>query len=212
MFGNKEVVLVLAPHPDDAEFGLGGTLSKLKELGKEIHIAVFSMCEKSTPKGFHVGVIEEELSVSMDNLGVSKENLHKYNFEVREFPKYRQEILEALIVLRKRISPDLVFIPSSFDIHQDHKTISEEGIRAFKNCSVLGYEMPWNNFVMKTDVFVSLDQKHIDHKIDMIKSYQSQTIRTYSDSNFVRSQATLRGAQIQKQLAEGFELMRYIDL
>jgi len=211
MFEKKNTVLVLAPHPDDAEFGLGATLSKLQEQGKNIHIAAFSMCEKSTPKGFHVGVIEEELYISMAKLNIPKSNVHTFDFEVREFPKYRQDILEQLIVLRKNIQPDLVFIPSSFDVHQDHKTINEEGIRAFKNASILGYEMPWNNFETRTDIFVTLEQKHLDHKIELLESYKSQNSRTYSNFDFVKSLAILRGTQIQKPLAESFELIRFID-
>jgi len=211
MFENKNTVLVLAPHPDDAEFGLGGTLSKLKESGKDIHIVVFSMCEKSTPIGFKNGVIESELSESVKLLGLSSSNLHKLYFEVREFPKYRQEILEELILIRKKINPDLVFIPNSFDVHQDHNTVYIEGKRAFKNCSILGYEMPWNNFGVKTDVFVSLEQKHLDHKIELLECYKSQTSRTYSNFDFVKSLAILRGTQIQKSLAESFELIRFID-
>ncbi len=211
MFENKNTVLVLAPHPDDAEFGLGGTLAKLKEQGKDIHIAVFSMCEKSTPKNFQVGVIEEELSISMDKLDISHHNLHKFDFEVREFPKNRQDILEQLIILRNKIKPDVVFIPNSYDVHQDHHTMYIEGVRAYKNCSILGYEMPWNNFESKTDVFVTLEQKHLDKKIELLESYKSQTSRTYSNFDFVKSLAILRGTQIQQQLAESFELIRFID-
>lgn len=45
MIDHVNKVLILAPHPDDAEFGLGGTISRMVEMGKEIHIMVFSMCE-----------------------------------------------------------------------------------------------------------------------------------------------------------------------
>ena len=45
-------VLCLAPHPDDIELGCGGTVSKLIELGKEVHYCTFSLCEKSIPAGY----------------------------------------------------------------------------------------------------------------------------------------------------------------
>ncbi len=109
MLNSINRVLILAPHPDDAEFGLGGTIAKLKEMGKEVHVAVFSNCEKSTPKGFEIGAIEKEMYNSFEFLGIKKENQHIFDFEVREFPNSRQEILETLVQLKKKIKPDLVF-------------------------------------------------------------------------------------------------------
>ena len=134
-----------------------------------------------------------------------------FDFEVREFPKYRQEILEALIVLKKEINPDLVFIPSSSDVHQDHKTIHEEGIRAFKYCSLVGYEMPWNNFGFTSYVYVALSEAQIDKKIGALDLYETQKHRSYSNVDFVTSLATLRGVQIQEKFAESFELIRFIE-
>lgn len=209
----KEVskVLILAPHPDDAEFGLGGTIAKMLEMGKEIHLAVFSNCEKSTPKGFEIGSIESELYKSCEFLGINSENIYMLDFEVREFPKYRQEILEKLVVLRNEINPDLVYLPSSSDIHQDHKTIHEEGVRAFKYCSLVGYEMPWNNFGFTSYVYITLEERHIDKKIAALNLYETQKHRSYSTVDFVSSLAKLRGIQIQKKYAESFELIRLIQ-
>lgn len=209
MFSQISTVLVLAPHPDDAEFGLGGTISKLLEMGKEIHIAVFSNCEKSTPEGFEKGTIVKELFKSCARLGVKKEYIHLMDFSVRDFPAHRQEILEKLIVLRNEINPDLVFFPCSSDIHQDHQTIHNEGVRAFKYSCLLGYEMPWNNFRYDSYVFVSLKQKHLDKKIAALDLYKTQKCRSYSSADFVISLARLRGGQMKKEFAESFELIRY---
>ena len=55
-FQDIHKVLFLGPHPDDAEFSSGGTISKLLENNIEIHYAVFSMAEKSIPKGFEWGL------------------------------------------------------------------------------------------------------------------------------------------------------------
>jgi LmbE family N-acetylglucosaminyl deacetylase len=211
MFENAKKVLILAPHPDDAEFGLGGTIAKMLEKGIEIHIAVFSNCEKSTPKGFEIGSIEKEMYESCKFLGIDSKNLYVLDFEVREFPSLRQEILDELVVLRNKVKPDMVFLPSSSDIHQDHKTIHDEGIRAFKYCGLVGYEMPWNNFGFTSYVFVNLEKKHIDKKIGALNLYESQKHRSYSNVDFVISLAKLRGIQIQREYAESFELIRLIQ-
>ncbi len=211
MLSSQNKVLILAPHPDDAEFGLGGTISKLREMGKEIHIAVFSNCEKSTPEGFEIGAIEKEMYQSFDFLGIDKKHQHIFDFEVREFPSKRQEILETLIQLRNKVNPDLVFLPSASDIHQDHKTISEEGIRAFKHSNVLGYEMPWNNFGFTSFMYVNLSQKNIEEKIKALDCYETQKHRPYSNADFVISLAKIRGIQIKKEYAESFEVIRFIQ-
>lgn len=209
MFDQIKKVLVLAAHPDDAEFGLGGTITKLKEEGKEIHIATFSDCDESTPHGFEVGSILKEFYNSCKFLGIPETHISVFDFPVRHFPKYRQEILEELVKLKNSYNPDLVFLPSSSDIHQDHQTIHEEGIRAFKFSCLLGYEMPWNNFGFTSFVFVNLDKNHIQKKIDALNHYQSQKSRNYSNDEFVKSLAILRGGQIQKKYAESFELIRF---
>lgn len=212
LLSNLKKVLVLAPHPDDAEFGLGGTIIKLKEMNTEVHVAVFSLCEKSTPEGFKVGTIEHEMYKSFDFLGVKKEHQYIQHFPVREFPAHRQEILEKMVELRKTVKPDLVFIPSSSDIHQDHKTIHEEGVRAFKYSNLLGYEMPWNNFGFTSYFFVKLDKTHLEKKLAALNLYDTQKHRNYNTVEFTTSLAKLRGGQIQQELAESFELIRFIQL
>ena len=112
-------------------------------------------------------------------------------------------------MLKKKLQPDLVFIPCSSDLHQDHKTIHEEGIRAFKYNCLLGYEMPWNNFGFTSFVYVSLNEKHVQKKIGALELYKTQQHRSYSNNDFVVSLAKMRGGQIQKKFAESFELIRF---
>jgi LmbE family N-acetylglucosaminyl deacetylase len=210
-FGFNKIrnALILGPHPDDGEFSSGGTISKMIENGIEVHYAVFSMCEKSIPKGFPPDSIKHELFEATNFLGIKKENLHLFDYEVRVFPKYRQEILEDLIKLKLKIKPDLVLLPSSTDIHQDHKTIYEEGIRAFKNSCLLGYEMPWNNFTFNSNLYVTLEERHLTKKIETLRFYKTQHERAYSSEDYVRSLMRFKAIQIQEELAETFEILRW---
>lgn len=201
-------VLFLGPHPDDIEFSSGATVTKFIEAGIEVHFAVFSMCEKSVPANLPADTIKKELLKSVAYFGIPSERLHIFGYEVRIFPSLRQEILEDLVALNKKIQPDLVFLPCSSDIHQDHQTIHNEGVRAFKNNMVLGYEMPWNNFNFASHLFVVQDEEHIKKKIEVLKIYQSQSFRFYRNEEYVRSLATVRGIQIQTKYAEAFEVIR----
>lgn len=203
-------VLVLAPHTDDAEFGCGGTISKLIEGGANVYVATFSACEKSVPREFPSDVLIHEFKKATNILGIQEDNLFLFSYDVRIFKDKRQEILQDIISLREKLNPDLVMLPSTDDIHQDHETIANEGIRAFKFSSILGYEMPWNNLTFQTSSFVFLENKHIDKKIEALKEYKSQSKRPYSNEEFIRSLARTRGVQINTQYAEAFQVIRWI--
>ncbi len=204
-------ILALAPHPDDIEFGCGATVAKYAEAGAEVWYMAFSPCNKSLPEGYEKDQMYEELSQSSAVLGVSTEHLVKHRFEVREFPRDRQEILEVLIRERKRIDPDLVLVPSSFDIHQDHRIIYEEGLRAFKHSSILGYELPWNTPKIHHHYFSRVSKAQLQKKIDSIACFKTQTGRNYADPEFIKGLAKLRGIQAGIEFAEGFEVIRWID-
>jgi len=208
-FNEIHKVLFLGPHPDDAEFSSGGTIAKLLENNIEIHYAVFSMCEKSIPLGFSAGSIKDELLNVTDFFGIKKEFLYLFDYEVRVFPQFRQEILEEMVNLNLKIKPDIVFLPSSSDIHQDHKTIYEEGVRAFKQSRLLSYEMPWNNFTFLSNMYITLEERHFQKKIDALKLYKTQSFRQYSNEEYLKSLMKIKGLQINEKYAESFQILRW---
>ena len=204
-------VLVLAPHTDDGEFGCGGTIAKLVELGATIHYIAFSTCEESVPEGFPKDILVHEVKKATAVLGVLPQNLHILNYKVRYFNYNRQEILEDIIKLGKQIKPDVVFIPSVNDIHQDHSTIAMEGLRAFKRTNILSYELAWNNISFNHAYFVRLEERHIATKISALAQYESQTHRPYANKRFIESLALTKGIQIGGEYAEVFEVVRLIS-
>ncbi len=203
-------VYVLAPHTDDGELGAGGTIAKLIESGAEVYYFAFSTAEQSVPEGFPKDILKTEVLNATAKLGIKKENVIIYNYEVRKLNYARQEILEDLIKHRKMLKPDLVLMPSLNDIHQDHATIAQEGLRAFKNTTILGYELIWNNLTFNTTSFVKLDKKYIEAKCDALKEYKSQGIRDYMSEEFIFSLARTRGVQIGVKYAESFEVIRWV--
>jgi len=203
-------VLVLAPHTDDGEFGCGGSVARFIGEGKEVYYAAFSTAEESVPEPWPKDILKTEVREATKRLGIPSENLIIFNFKVRELGYHRQEILEELVKMKKEICPDLVFLPSSNDLHQDHSTVSIEGIRAFKNTSILSYEIPWNNIEFKTEAFVILSEEDINKKIYALDAYNSQKGRTYANEEFIRSLARTRGVQIGSRYAETFEVIRWV--
>lgn len=210
MLSKFKNVYVLAPHTDDGELGAGGTISKLIELGANVYYFAFSTAETSVPDGFPKDILKTEVMNATKKLGIPKENVIIYNYEVRKLNYVRQEILEDLIKHRKILKPDLVLMPSLHDIHQDHSTIAQEGLRAFKNSTILGYELIWNNLTFDTTSFVRLDKKYIQSKCNALKEYKSQNTRDYMSEEFIFSLAKTRGVQIGVEYAESFEVIRWV--
>jgi len=132
------------------------------------------------------------------------------DFEVRDFPAHRQEILEHMVKLQEQLAPDMVFLPSTDDTHQDHQTVSAEGFRAFKRTTIFGYELPWNNLTFTTGAFVALSEKHLSSKVLALEQYKSQAGRCYATADYIRNLANVRGTQIGIKFAEAFQAIRWI--
>ncbi len=128
--------------------------------------------------------------------------------KVRRFSEVRQDILEYLIKLRYELNPDLVFMPPTRSLHQDHQVIHLEGMRAFKRHTCFGYDLPWDTLQFPANAFHAVEERHIETKIDALKMYKSQAHRDYVDPNFIRSLARVRGEQGHCRWAEAFEVLR----
>jgi len=207
---NTQRVLILGPHTDDGEWGAGASISRWIRQGHEVWYAAFSAAEESVLKEFSPDVLRTEIIDASAELGIPSNNLRVLQHKVRYFPRDRQEILEEMIRLRSEINPTLVVLPSSYDTHQDHKVINEEGFRAFKRCSILGYEIPWNNRKIDLTYFQEIDDEDLRRKIRSIGAYKSQVFRNPQYEEFIRSLAVQRGFQISCRYAEAYEVIRWV--
>ena len=205
-----ERVLVLAPHTDDGEFGAGGTMARLVAAGVEVRYVAFSIATKSLPDGFPPDALAREVREATAVLGIPPEGLAVHDFEVRTFPERRQDILELLIALWQEWPPDAVLLPSIRDIHQDHQVVAAEGLRAFKRTTVLGYEIPWNNFNFDYQAYVALERTHVERKVEALGRYESQQHRNYANPEYVWNLARTHGINVGRDYAEVFEVYRVI--
>jgi LmbE family N-acetylglucosaminyl deacetylase len=213
MFDKYKRILVLAPHTDDAELGCGGTIARLVQEKKEVFIVVFSPCNESLPKGFAKGITKKEARNAAKILGIDSKHLILKNYKVRNFPQVRQKILDDMRKIEKKIKPDLVFLPSRHSIHQDHKVIADEGLRAFKGSSCFGYGLPGDTVTFDSIAFVKLDTAHINKKIEAFMCYKSQLSKSKPWANIDEVMLALTkatGSQIKTTYAEVFEVMRLV--
>lgn len=192
-------VLVLAAHPDD-EMGCAGTVAKLADTGAEIDLLTFSACsDLNGPE------LMREWESATDLLGVRGQMLGLPN---RSLHEHRRTILD---VLDGRKGYDLILTPATFDEHQDHSTVTQEAIRAYKHSTILGYELPLNTVrESRLSAYVALDQSHMDTKYAHAYLYRSQSAKPYMDERYIQGVARMRGVQAGVQFAEAFEVIRWV--
>ena len=203
-FENNKV-LVLSPHTDDLEFNCGGFVSKILSERGSVASVVFSRCEESVPEPYPKNQLENECIAAHKLLRISE--LEILNFVVRKFSEQRQEILELMIKLRDKYQPDIILVPSSFDMHQDHKVICEEATRAFKHATILGYDCPWNNLETNQRLVVELSEDEVKNKIAAIQCYKSQKFRMYGSDEFQKLQTRYNGLVNGVEYCELYEII-----
>lgn len=196
----RKSALILSPHVDDAELGCGGTIAKLIEEGWGVHVIYFSAVKKRFPE------LVNEAAKSAQILGITYEIL---DFNTRYFPRDRQEILQTLYDHSRKKKYDLVFTPTTTDIHQDHGVVTSEAKRVFRNSTLLGYELPWNNLEVSLNCFIPLKERHVKKKIEALNCYNTQKKNPYFNEKFFRSVVKMRGVQLASPLAEGFETIKF---
>lgn len=204
-----ESILVLAPHTDDGELGCGASLAKWSEQGAAIHYLAFSAAEESVPAGFDRSVLRQEVLAATAQLGIDSDCVEVLNLPVRHFAEHRQTILQAMIDIRRQHTFDLVLAPAASDIHQDHQVVHQEAKRAFKQTSLLGYELVWNQLSFAPTCVHPVNQQHVQAKVEALQQYQSQQGRPYLSKAFHYGQATMRGVSIGVDYAEAFEVIRW---
>jgi LmbE family N-acetylglucosaminyl deacetylase len=123
--------LVLSPHPDDETMGCGGTLALYAARGAEIHVAVISDGGKVYPEGTPeaVDIVSTRKREALDAarvLGVA--HVHFLDFPDGELQLHKDNIAAKIEEIISRTTPDIVFVPSPLDSHEDHRAVSSAAI------------------------------------------------------------------------------------
>jgi len=195
-------VLILGAHPDDVEYGMGGTIHKFRKDFDDVTYMVMSSCLEYPPNRG----IDEELRAAARLMNI--QNLLLLDYPWMEFQSVRGKIRQTLFESNKKLKPDLVFIPSSRDVHQDHEVLSQESFRIFRDVSVIAYEALRSTLNFTPNLFVGLRKEDLNAKLHLLRAYKTQRKLFYFNPDIVKSLAVIRGAMSKERFAEAFEIMR----
>ena len=197
-------ILAIGAHPDDVEFGCGGTLIKYARQGHDVSLLVMT----DGGGGGDGRIRRQEQQAAGDILGVSR--LFWGEYPDTAIPLDRESIqrIERVIL---DVRPDFIFVHSQDDTHQDHRHLSVATITATRYTrNVLFYEGPTTqNF--SPNVFVEIDGV-LQDKIAALQAHKSQVTKTNIEGmnilDIVQSSAHFRGIQGRVRNAEGFVPLR----
>lgn len=197
-------ILALGCHPDDIEFGCGGTLTKYAAAGHDVYMMV--MTQGDAGGDTEVRAAEQETSARI--LGCR----HVYwgGYRDTELPLDR-DLIRSIEKVIEDLVPAFIFVHYGDDTHQDHRVLSQATVTATRYTrNVLFYEGPTTQNFTPT-VFVAINET-MSRKTEALHAHASQVKKTnIGDLNIVElaeAAALFRGTQARIRLAEGFAPVR----
>jgi len=215
--------LVIAAHPDDEILGVGGTISRLTKLGKQVDVLIFT--DGSSTQYFNNDAILE------DKFHEAKEANDVVGSTVlprADFPDMRLDTIAHVdknIAIGKIISSggyDTVFIQDRTDINKDHNELYESTMvacRPYPGQRVkylfsyyVNSSTEWGNLLKKQpfnpNVFIDITET-IDDKLNSMAKYTTE-IRPYPhprSTEAIRNSAKYFGNMVGTEYAEPFHLV-----
>lgn len=202
-FGRR--ICFIGAHPDDIELGAGALIAHIAGQTELLCVTLSDNQKNPALKN-----IVREHFASMAALGVPQDHVVVKDFETRRFPHFRQEILEYLITLNREYHPEIVFTHTKNDLHQDHATVTEECLRAFRGTTVLGFDVLRSSHGFFPNFLVEVNEGDVDRKVAALAEYKTYETKYYFDPQITRATLIRHGALAERPYAEGFDIMRVI--
>ena len=225
-------VLVVTPHPDDAEIWCGGTLASWIKEGAEVH---YLLCTNGGRGTDRFDITSKELSEAREQeqldaaqiLGVKNVvMLHHPDGELEDTGDFRKEIVRQIRLVKPEVVLSTEPYPMNMLWHRDHRITgqvaldavfpyardhlhfgelwSEEGLEPHKTGTILfwGTERP--------DTFIDIEPT-LQQKIESIKAHRTQMEGRSEEEfmKFVKERAKAAGAENGHQYAEAFRKVTF---
>lgn len=198
-------VLFLGAHPDDIELGCGALIHHIAPISD-----VFCITLSDNQKNPELTHVVDEQYRSMAILGVPKARTRYGPFTTRVFPQARQEILEYFLELREELQPEIIFVHSNQDVHQDHLTMTEEALRAFRGITVLGFDVVRSSHGFFPHFLVEVTEADVAAKVQALLQYETYRDKYYFKADLTRAIMVRHGALAERPFAEGFDILRIV--
>ena len=219
-------ISILAPHPDDAELAMGGTIALLAAAGHAVTLVDMTTGEP-TPFGTEE-TRAQEAAAAAQILGVSRLAAGFKNREVL----YSLEARHRVAALYRQLRPDILFLPYPQDAHPDHLAVTRIGEDARFDAKLTKSAIPGTPHYCRRILYYFCTHLRINFpatfcvdvsafwqkKLDAVNCYQSQfyTGRTGDDRGavvrYVETIGAYFGGTINRPHAEPFHTVEMLGL
>ena len=220
-------ILILSPHADDEILGCGGLITKYSKKNYQISVLILTNAHKGAPEIYSekkIHQIRNEAIKANNFIGTKKlffENLPALNLS--NYPIYK--ITNVLNKYLDDIKPEILLIPSSNDIHDDHKIIfkaAKVAARTNKKSKlkkILSYEVlsetEWNENEksFNPNYFVTLNYSDLKNKVKAFLKYKSQVKKFPHprSKEAIINLSKVRGSNVFVNYAEAFKVEKILD-
>ena len=197
-------ILAIGAHPDDIEFGCGGTLIKYAQKGYNVFLMILTLGQM----GGEGKVRKKEQIASCKILKSTDVFFGKYTDTKLPLD---QVVIDSIEEVLKIVKPEFIFVNYFEDTHQDHRHLAQATLSATRYIrNVLFYEVPTTqNFI--PNVFVDIEST-LEDKLAALEAHNSQVLKTNIEglpiTEMAKSSANFRGTQGRVKYAEGFISVR----
>lgn len=199
-------VLAIGAHPDDIEFGCGGTLTRYSQRGHDVFLFVAT----DGGLGGDPAVRRREQEEAALVMGVRQ--VFWGGYHDTEVPLDRELIVKIESVIRE-VKPALIFVNYPDDTHQDHRNLAQGTVSATRYVpNFLFFEVPsTQHFVPNCYADI---EKVLDRKLGCLEAHRSQVTKTNIEDltilELAVSCANFRGIQARVKYAEAFQSVRLL--
>ena len=199
-------ILAMGAHPDDIEYGCGGTLLKYSIEKHDIFLLVLTQGEVGGR--LNIRKKEQELAAKM----LKAKKIFSADFKDTALPSERK-IVTYIDEVIKKVNPDEVYVNHSKDTHQDHRMLANCALASTRYIKrVLFYE-DYTSYDFEPDIFVDIG-KMLSKKVELLNIHKSQVTKVSPTEldmlESVKAMANYRGFQGKVKYAEGFKAFRYL--
>lgn len=220
-----DIVLVVAPHPDDETLGCGGTLLRHRAEGDVVHWLIVTAMDETSPEWRNrIQAREREIEAVARHYGVS--TVHRLGFPAARLDSLpRADVVGKIGAVVRTVAPNVLYLPFPGDAHSDHavtfdacaactKWFRHPSVRrvcAYETLSETEFGLSPVADAFRPNRFVDVTV-HLNGKIEAMRLYaeESGVFPFPRSEEAIRALAALRGSTVGCAAAEAFMTLKEV--